>query len=134
MLVAAHRITTPPVPVRAIARREGFEIVENNRLRSLKGRLVGTTIELAPTTPEVVHRFTIAHELGHAKLDTDESTGPGAEVEANAFAGELLVPGPLLQRAIAQTKDLSELARRFAVSRSVMRIAAENHRVSGLAG
>lgn len=128
-LATTHGTTKPPVPVHAIARREGFNVVERSNLGSLRGRLIDTTIEIAASDDWVVQRFTIAHELGHHFLGSSHGSGPHVETEANAFAGELLVPGPLLLRALATTTNSSELADRFQVSRTVLRIAAENHRV-----
>ncbi len=128
-LLRAHRTTKPPVPVHAIARLEGFEIVERSNLGSLRGRLIDKTIEVAASDDWAVQRFTIAHELGHHFLGSCHGSGQHAETEANAFAGELLVPGPLLHAAHATTTHASELADRFQVSRTVLKIAAENHRV-----
>lgn len=130
-LLKAHRTTKPPVPVHAIARLEGFEIVERANLGSLRGRLVDNTIEVAQSDRWVVQRFTVAHELGHHFLRSSHGSARHAETEANAFAGELLVPGPLLHAALADTTVSAELAERFQVSRTVLEIAADNHHVLG---
>jgi hypothetical protein len=125
----AHGTTKPPVPVHAIARLEGFEVVERSNLGSLRGRLIDSTIEVAASDRWVVRRFTVAHELGHHFLGSSHGSGPHVETEANAFAGELLVPGALLHAALGETTSASELAARFQVSQTVLEIAAENHRV-----
>ena len=67
-------------------------------------------------------RFTLAHELGHIALGHIGLDSPPqmcvedatAEAEANCFAGELLVPSPLLCRA---GLDAETIARRCGVSR-----------------
>ena len=130
-VIQAHRTTKPPVPVHAIARLEGFEIVERAKLGSLRGRLIDNRIEVAASDRWVVKRFTIAHELGHHFLGSLHGSAPHVETEANAFAGELLVPGPFLHAALAVSTVTSELAELFQVSRKALEIAAENHHVLG---
>ncbi len=93
-------------------------------------------------------RFTIAHEIGHLILhrdqigDTvhvdkefrilrrDQRSGTGVErieIEANAFAAELLMPEALLQEEAATPVDVDDdgriaiLAKRFKVSTAAMR-------------
>ncbi len=127
-LLQEHAIQGVPVPVRAIARRDGLEIKDDVTLGKLRARLVGSVIELASGDGEYVKRFSIAHELGHWILSTRHGDGPHIEAEANAFAGELLVPGPRLLVALRQTTQVSELSRMFQVSHSVIRIAAETHK------
>ena len=131
-LLADRGITEPPVPVRELAEDLGFEIVERRSLGSLRGRLLDKRIELAASDSEAVKRFTVAHEIGHDVLGTEHGDGPNAETEANAFAGELLVSGPQLLAVLKTTHATRELARVFAVSSSVVRIAAENHRKGDL--
>jgi Zn-dependent peptidase ImmA (M78 family) len=93
--------------------------------------MVDSTIELATDDPEYVKRFSIAHELGHRFLGTTHGSTPEAEAEANAFAGEMLVPGPMLLAALERSPARAELTRAFEVSRSVLDIAAQDHRVAG---
>lgn len=119
----------PPVVVHKIARDLGFEIHASNRLGDLSGRLVGKVIEVNANESTERQRFSVAHELGHHFLGTRHGDGRTAEREANAFAGELLVPGPMLREAMATTTAAPELRRRFAVSRQVLRIAAEQHKL-----
>jgi hypothetical protein len=127
-LLSQHGIARPPTPVRELAAALGFSIVERQGLGVLRGRLVGQEIQLPAGDSEVMKRFTIAHELGHHVLGTAHGSGPHAETEANAFAGELLVPGAQLLAAIKTTQDLAELARIFRVSTAALGIAAEQHR------
>ncbi|MGD0713949.1 MAG: ImmA/IrrE family metallo-endopeptidase [Gaiellaceae bacterium] len=122
-----HRANTVPVPVRAIVRQVGLKVEEDVDLgASLRARLVNDTIQLKAGS-ERVKRFSLAHELGHWFLGTRHGDGPQAEAEANAFAGELLVPGPRLLAAITQTPKKGDLARLFNVSFTVIEIAAKTH-------
>ncbi|MGY4294618.1 hypothetical protein ACVWXN_002713 [Bradyrhizobium sp. i1.4.4] len=70
------------------------------------------------------HRFTLAHEVGHAmmhvgtlnRLPTNLGNVPiycDPEWQANRFAGALLMPRHLM----AQCKSVDEITRRFGVSR-----------------
>lgn len=120
----------PPVVVHSIARKLGFTVKASHGLGTLRARLVGQMIEVNADEPAVAHRFSVAHELGHHFLGTTHGVGNGvAEREADAFAGELLVPGPMLREALRETTDAGELRRRFKVSRPVLEIAAEHHRL-----
>jgi hypothetical protein len=128
-LLHKHNIGEPPVSVRRIAALEGLELRETTSLgEGIRARLVGDIIEVAGSDPEVVKRFSIAHEIGHHHMGTVHNQGTQIEREANAFAGELLVPGPKLLEALRETKDAYELARLFQVSRQVIRIAAQQHK------
>jgi Zn-dependent peptidase ImmA (M78 family) len=88
----------------------------------------------------VRQRFTIAHELGHFLLHKDEvhvdrgysmrfrsirsaTAEDRAEIEANQFAAELLMPEAFIRKAwkthafaLDDEYSLSEMARRFQVS------------------
>ena len=133
-LLAEHRANTLPVPVRAIARLEGLTIEDHVELGPmLRARLVNKAIQVRPGG-EHLKRFSIAHELGHWVFGTRHGDGQEAEDEANAFAGELLVPGPRLLRALRETTDVAELAKLFQVSQTVIRIAAKNHQKGHLVG
>jgi hypothetical protein len=123
-----HRVGRPPVIVHAIARELGFEVRESHQLGNLSGRLVDKVIEVNANDPPVRRRFSVAHELGHYFLNTRHGDGPVAEREADAFAGELLVPGHMLALAIEQTTDVGELTKIFKVSRQVLEIAATHHK------
>jgi hypothetical protein len=122
-----HGFVRPPVVVHSIARKLGFTITESERLGSLRARMVGDHIEVNASEPPVAHRFSIAHELGHHFLGTVHGDGEAAEREADAFAGELLVPGPMLRDAMNTTTDAGTLRGLFKVSREVLEIAARTH-------
>lgn len=75
-------------------------------------------------------RFTLAHELGHARMEHTETAIDTArtlssqdwdphEVQANAFAGELLAPRQAVRRLVTEDPDLEDvltLAARFGLS------------------
>lgn len=124
-------ISEPPVRVQELAAAEGLKIVLRPTLGSLRGRLVGNTIELVKDDPAVVQRFTIAHELGHRALEHEHGSDDLAETEANNYANELLVPGPLLRKAMAATSSAAALRRLFAVSKPVLEIACRHHQCFG---
>jgi hypothetical protein len=119
----------PPVPVEDIARCLGFEvrIVDLPRGVDARLRLSGASrvIELASDQARVRHRFSIAHELGHATLGHRHGETEVAEQEANAFAGALLVPRAWLKRDVARFSTVPALAGRYNVSREVIFIAAQ---------
>ncbi len=56
-------------------------------------------------------RFTLAHELGHFILHRHVDDLDGAELEANRFAGALLLPASRMEEAIGDGITLSDLAR-----------------------
>lgn len=125
-----HGFHRPPVIVHTIARQLGFTIERSQRLGTLRARLVGQCIEVNADEPPVAQRFSVAHELGHHFLGTQHGDGETAEREADAFAGELLVPGPMLHEALRTTTDARELRGLFKVSREVLEIAARHHRLA----
>lgn len=126
----AHGFVRPPVVAHTIARKLGFTVRPSHNLGTLRARLIGEVIEVNANEPAVAQRFSVAHELGHHFLGTLHGSGQTAEHEADAFAGELLVPGPMLREALRETTDARELRNHFKVSRDVLRIAAETHRLS----
>ena len=71
-------------------------------------------------------RFSICHEIGHILLGhLPESRCSPAEIkafneEADACAGELLMPEPLLAPLVRQRLDLKDLSSRFDVSQDAL--------------
>jgi Zn-dependent peptidase ImmA (M78 family) len=143
----------PPIDVRAIAQRIGAQVRAVPHDGSISGMLYrdGRQVIIGVNERDVParQRFTIAHELGHLKLhrgrpmildhkvqddirvDLRDTTQPSSheEVQANAFAAELLMPEALVADAIAkapkrarQSEDVlvSHLMRTFEVSRDAM--------------
>ena len=90
----------------------------------------GSLIWVNAAQPVERRRFTIAHELGHAccghdgtAVDTLASMLAGSrdplEVQANAFAAELLAPRAAVEKLIERTAGLEQivaLAARFGIS------------------
>lgn len=68
-------------------------------------------------------RFTLAHELGHRILGHTGSTPP-EERAADAFAGHLLCPEPVVRRLRALSADDRDAADRIAVACYVSRSCA----------
>lgn len=139
-----------PIDVKRVARSMGIEV----RLDELEANTHGMFVRRLSREVILVNRhdhlhrqrFTIAHELGHAVLHAgdrvfvdyrrDARSASGAfleEVEANAFAAELLMPAALLTECIKNVDPwenddiVGDLARRLEVSVQALQI-----RVSGL--
>src|SRR5439155_26251661 len=93
----------------------------------------------------VRRRFSIAHELGHLCLGHDvttfsASTDPeqddyredpdrAMEVEANQFAGELLMPPEWVRADWMRGLRPADLARRYMVSEQAAWVAAQSYRL-----
>jgi Zn-dependent peptidase ImmA (M78 family) len=148
-LLQACAVEAPPVPVEQIASRLGAQI----RYEPFEGDLSGLlypergrpVIGVNSLHPKSRQRFTVAHEVAHLVLhqpkqlhvdrefqvhlrDQRSSQAVDAvEIQANAFAAELLMPAHLLVRDIDdQTVDydddavLRRLADRYKVSLQAM--------------
>lgn len=151
-LLETAGVRDAPVPVDDLARQAGAEIsfepfddgVVDGMLMRQSGR---TIIGVNALNARVRQRFTIAHELGHLVLhpqhefhvdkrytvrfrNDNSSTGEDpAEVEANQFAAELLMPRDFVDRDWAALPDdldietaIAQLARRYGVSVQAMTI------------
>lgn len=150
-LVERNGIAAAPVPVERIARKLGIQIRRAPLGGDLSGMatiregvcIIGVNSLQAPQR----QRFTLAHELGHFRLhrailekevhldrgslrrDWLSSLGVDRhEMEANAFAAELLMPTLLLKDMLSgrsidveDEDDVDRLARRFQVSSAAMR-------------
>lgn len=145
-----HGVASAPVPVERIARHLGVRVQYAPLDNDLSGMahiregvvIVGVNSLHAPNR----QRFTLAHELGHVVLhreilednvhvdrvllrDRDSSAGLyREEIEANAFASELLMPAAFLdamlggrQVILDDDEEISTLAKKFRVSESAMR-------------
>ena len=140
-----------PVDVEGIARRLRLVVTKERLAADLSGVLIRKAGEVPVIGVNTLHhprrqRFTIAHELGHLRLEhkgevivdsgiqvnrRDAASGSASvrdEREANAFAAELLMPadvldehlGRLVRRHTGQTSIVSALARIFDVSEEAM--------------
>lgn len=151
LLIKKFEIKTPPVPVERIAKELGIRV----QYAPFDGDLSGMAFVKDGTPIAGVNslhhpnrqRFTLAHEIAHIRLhretieaevhvdnvilrrDSVSAMGKDQlEIEANAFASELLVPEPLLAivlggRVIDFDDDdfIASLSKRFKVSEAVMR-------------
>lgn len=147
-ILSESRIQQPPVDLRAIASKHGIEYVEMDEFPDTVDALIiedGAKVYAAVNKKQHVHRqrFSLAHELGHYFLhkggipedpvtidnppndDWEEGTKDPAEREADLFAGELLVPLPMLKQH--KSKNLGELSAVFLVSEQVISIALTRH-------
>lgn len=151
-------ITVPPIPVEDVARHIGAEVVEEDfaddedisglAIRDGERRIIGVNKQHAPARK----RFTIAHEIGHLLLHTgrpvimdrtfvsyrDRVSGLATdtdEMQANAFAAELLMPRAMVLDEVRRLTyesgrsdaDLTKaLAKRFKVSEDAMRYRLTN--------
>jgi Zn-dependent peptidase ImmA (M78 family) len=147
---------SPPVPVERIVKSLGIRI-QHGPFDDVISGLSCITNRIAIIGVNSLHnanrqRFTIAHELAHIQLHrqlledqihVDKGTlrhsipmtafgsigdVDDAEIEANAFASELLMPQPLLHAALAgRAGDLEDdemiaaLIRRFRVTEAALR-------------
>src|ERR1700732_2664270 len=156
-LVEKLGLKAPPVPVEKLAKALGVRVEYNPFDDELSGMaflrdgkpVIGVNANHHPNR----QRFTIAHELGHillhrSRLDASvlidknknfiprdaisaEGTDP-VEVEANAFASELLMPVKLVCQVLSEsTRDLHDdeyliaLAKRFRVSLAAFQFRLE---------
>lgn len=145
-------MTDERIPVEHIAKQLGVEVIHDESLDKIAGMLIRrggrTVIAVNGNDPAQRRRFTIAHELGHLRLhpgrelfldhsfrvnfrDENSSTATRLEeIQANAFAAELLMPSERVMRAFldesANATDINpdeliaRLAERFDVSRLAM--------------
>lgn len=147
-ILKESRIEAPPVDLVAILRKHGIEYEEVKDFPDTVDALIiedGAKVYAAVNSRHHLHRrrFSLAHELGHYFLHKDgkfeepitidsppsEDDEPGskdpAEIEADLFAGELLVPLEMLKLYVK--KDIPELSKIFLVSEQVVSIAISKH-------
>ena len=164
-LLQKHGIKRPPVDVHGLALKLGIRVQMAPTNDDLSGFLLRdpssgeTVIGVNSTHSRARQRFTIAHELGHFHLHQGEALhvdrrGSGfeihtrnarskdgsdpKEIEANAFAGELLMPAMfldedvLVQGAIdvSDEQKVRRLADRYQVSTTAMSIRLTNQYIS----
>ena len=149
-LLKDNRVTRSPVPVERIAQNLGIEVrfeaaeddLSGALIRKPKGRVV---IGVNSAHHSNRQRFTIAHEIGHfilhkgMKLHVDEDfrinlrdgSVNDEEIDANAFAAELLMPTEFIGRDIQKLgridqQGVERLARRYQVSSRAMEIRLTN--------
>jgi Zn-dependent peptidase ImmA (M78 family) len=153
-ILTAHGISQPPIPLDRIAAAEGLPIIESSFPSDVSGALIrnggvsGIAVNCAQSPNR--QRFTIAHELAHHLLGhkgeqdhidwkftvlrrdgkSSEATD-GDEIEANAFAAQLLMPKHMIVADLRNEVGLNgeveltderliALARRYRVSTIAM--------------
>lgn len=154
-LLDKYRVLNPPVPVEKIAVGEGAEIARNRFEGWESGFLLRdgsrVIIGVNTRTSRRRQRFSVAHEIGHLLFHEgnlivdhavrvnwrDEVSGMATdrqEIQANAFAAELLMPRGFVIDALEKYLDgvtrtgrvmshedlISQLAREFDVSAEAM--------------
>lgn len=148
-ILAQANVAKPPVPIEDVARVAGFRLIKEHLDSDFSGFYVmraGTpTIGINIAHPPVRQRFTIAHEIGHARLHADDhydrefrrdpssatATDPD-EIDANAFAANLLMPAHWIRERWAEATDLLDndwvvrTAREFGVSTQSLMFRIEN--------
>lgn len=135
-LLSRYGLTEPPINPVDIARGEGIEV----NFVKFKGKFSDVSGFYDPQENVIFvnkeefplrQTFTIAHELGHAKLHADwvksddyllfwrdparNNSSDPYEKEANAFAASLLLPRKVLDRYY-RNHSVATLSRLFAVS------------------
>lgn len=150
-LISKLGIKQPPVPVEDILTACGISVEYHNLEPSVSGVLVRRG-DTASVGVNALHhrnrqRFTLAHELGHFYLHLDSPTvfvddalvhfrgddvtvpDDPQEMEANAFAGALLMPERMLRADLAgryidafDDSAVRDLARKYAVSAQALTI------------
>ncbi|MCP3414247.1 ImmA/IrrE family metallo-endopeptidase [Bradyrhizobium brasilense] len=157
-LVEKLGVKAPPVPVEKLAKALGVRVEFNPFDDELSGMaflrdgkpVIGVNANHHPNR----QRFTIAHELGHVLLhrnrleaavlvdksrnfiarDTVSAEGTDlVEIQANAFAAELLMPKKFVRQVLSESaRDLQDddylisLAKRFRVSLAAFQYRLES--------
>ena len=148
-LLMQAKVKAPPTPVENIAKLIGAKVTYSNFQNEISGLLlrreesvvIGVANEQSPTR----QRFTIAHEIGHLLLHKGEELHIDAdfrvnlrsaesskandvtEIEANAFAAELLMPIGFLKKDVTRlqidmenSEQIDQLAEKYGVSAQAM--------------
>lgn len=149
-LLKECKITEPPVDLLAIVKRCGLKYEEVDYFDDDVDALIipfeGQIIAAVNINSSVNRRrFSLAHELCHHLHHQDRSVlidsmsidGPmdpyhetskdPFESEADIFAGELLVPLPMLRKHFRKGHTAADVARIFSVSEAVASIALTTH-------
>ncbi|ANO50075.1 ImmA/IrrE family metallo-endopeptidase [Woeseia oceani] len=144
-LLRDHDALSPPVDVEALARTLGMSVNFEELDSDVSGLMLieDGHVKVAINAAHHRHRqrFTLAHEIGHMLLHVtgdrvfvdrrffrNEWSSKGElreEIEANAFAAALLMPGLLIRQHVDAKKgitdiDVFRLATLFAVSEQAM--------------
>jgi Zn-dependent peptidase ImmA (M78 family) len=152
-ILKKHGIIEAPVPIDYIARQEGLRIVQSAFSGDVSGALLrsdgvaGIAVNANQTSTR--KRFTIAHELAHFLLNhrpdedhldweftvlrRDDKSAGGTdmrEIEANAYAANLLMPKEFLRADLARHLNRNGVLELSDEDRVLL---AKRYRVSGIA-
>lgn len=157
-LLGRFDVRRPPVAVDKIAKKLGLLLCPLPADDEISGAIVRrndrVVIAINPAHHINRQRFTIAHELGHfffhegleehvdqnfriAWRKADSSKGINwAEIEANRFAAELLMPTRFLQAELESLEEIDKrtvalLARKYVVSPESMKIRLSQFGILG---
>lgn len=147
-VLAQFGVSEAPVPVEQIARELGTQITYESFEGDISGMLYrdqgAAVIGVNSRHPRTRQRFTVAHEIGHflmhkgqpvfidrfVRVNWRDGESDREEVQANAFAAELLMPRDLTrsatERTLGRRRDFTPpelvgvLAKRFEVSAAAM--------------
>jgi hypothetical protein len=149
-LLERTRVTAPPVDLRTILQELNIELSPDESLSEdavltpmtdpAMGDPTAWMIYYNPKKSDPRRRFTIAHEVGHVLLhgashQASLARDPGGrrspwEREADAFAGELLMPKAFMEHAVAEHgADVATLRQLFNVSAEAMRVRLRDLRL-----
>lgn len=150
-LVSSCGIANPPVNLQVISEKIGLAYEEvdyfPDDVDALIIRLPDRTVAAVNKNfSETRRRFSLAHELCHhylhqdrtilderVTIDSEDLVGSEQfgqdplEAEAEIFAGELLIPLPILKKYFRPGYTAADIGRIFAVSESVASIAIVSH-------
>jgi Zn-dependent peptidase ImmA (M78 family) len=147
-VLADSKLKIPPVDLKEILKTYGIGYEEIDDFPDTVDALIvedGSKVYAAVNAKQHPHRkrFSLAHELGHFFLhrqgmpdepitidnpptdSLDTETKDPAEIEADLFAGELLVPLEMLKPHVQ--KGIPEISKLFFVSEQVVSIAIGRH-------
>ena len=147
-ILAESKVKSPPVDLLQILSTHGIGYEEVEDFPDTVDALIvedGPKVYAAVNARQHPHRrrFSLAHELGHYFMHRDgmpeepitidnppsddlgAATKSPAEIEADLFAGELLVPLEMLKPHVQ--KGIPELSKLFLVSEQVISIAISRH-------
>ena len=145
-LLDGASIASPPIDVEAVAAAVLLKVVYSGTGEH-RGRAMLDHDEIRVSSNEAPagQRFSIGHEIGHYILHKDGfvfsahedpesdlyASDPDAEIEREAdyFSSVLLVPPRWLRKDVDAGMAPLELARRYHVSREVIFIALDQHRL-----
>lgn len=143
-VLSSNGIHAYPVDPLLIAQKSGIEVKNAEFVdQNISGLIskFGNQISIFVKHDDSPNRkkFTIAHELGHFFLHLQEADGdfvefrgytqyetPHKEIEANQFAGALLMPQSLVEEAWHRGLGISEMAKHFGVSQDSMKYRLVN--------